>query len=234
MAPVLAALRPGAAVVQRPGPGACRPPARRRSRPACPIEPDAAAARVRRGGAVRADPGRSSRRASPRSTPRGWPTTRRLLVPGEESTEQVRDRVVPALAELPAAPSSRARRAIAVLHGACLKVGLLALLGWPWELAGSLRGPGQLRLRRARPSTAVQRRPPAHVVQRDGRAVPGTDPISQPTAPLARIPRVACRATGATVRGCGAAGSASAWHAEGQGFESPQLHRVVSRDMGLT
>src|SRR5687768_2794863 len=27
------------------------------------------------------------------------------------------------------------------------------------------------------------------------------------------------------VRGCGAAGSASAWHAEGQGFESPQLHR---------
>ena len=25
--------------------------------------------------------------------------------------------------------------------------------------------------------------------------------------------------------GCGAAGSASAWHAEGQGFESPQLHK---------
>src|SRR5437588_13048336 len=27
------------------------------------------------------------------------------------------------------------------------------------------------------------------------------------------------------VRGCGAAGSAPAWHAGGQGFESPQLHQ---------
>jgi hypothetical protein len=27
------------------------------------------------------------------------------------------------------------------------------------------------------------------------------------------------------IRGCGAAGSAPAWHAGGQGFESPQLHR---------
>ena len=32
-------------------------------------------------------------------------------------------------------------------------------------------------------------------------------------------------------RGCGAAGSAPAWHAGGQGFESPQLHHVMSRDM---
>ena len=30
--------------------------------------------------------------------------------------------------------------------------------------------------------------------------------------------------SGAGVRGCGAAGSAPAWHAGGQGFESPQLH----------
>ena len=28
------------------------------------------------------------------------------------------------------------------------------------------------------------------------------------------------------VRGCGAAGSALAWHARGQGFESPQLHQM--------
>jgi hypothetical protein len=28
------------------------------------------------------------------------------------------------------------------------------------------------------------------------------------------------------VRGCGAVGSASEWHSEGQGFESPQLHQV--------
>ncbi len=27
--------------------------------------------------------------------------------------------------------------------------------------------------------------------------------------------------------GCGAAGSALAWHARGQGFKSPQLHQVL-------
>src|SRR5687767_8244916 len=36
---------------------------------------------------------------------------------------------------------------------------------------------------------------------------------------------------GINVRGCGAAGSAPAWHAGGQGFESPQLHHV---DKGRT
>ena len=40
-------------------------------------------------------------------------------------------------------------------------------------------------------------------------------------APFGKVLRVAQ----ATARGCGAAGSASAWHAGGQGFESPQLHR---------
>ena len=33
------------------------------------------------------------------------------------------------------------------------------------------------------------------------------------------------RPEGTKVRGCGAAGSAPAWHAGGQGFESPQLHQ---------
>ena len=35
--------------------------------------------------------------------------------------------------------------------------------------------------------------------------------------------------------GCGAAGSASAWHAEGQGFKSPQLHskRPADETAGL-
>ena len=32
------------------------------------------------------------------------------------------------------------------------------------------------------------------------------------------------------IRGCGAAGSAPAWHAGGQGFESPQLHRIIRRN----
>ena len=43
-----------------------------------------------------------------------------------------------------------------VLHGACLKVGLMALLGWPWELAASLQGIGELRLQRAHREHAVR------------------------------------------------------------------------------
>jgi broad specificity phosphatase PhoE len=62
------------------------------------------------------------------------------LVPGEESSAQVHDRVVPALAECLAALSWD-QTGIVVMHGACLKVGLMGLLGWPWELAGSLQGP---------------------------------------------------------------------------------------------
>jgi probable phosphoglycerate mutase len=66
-----------------------------------------------------------------RSTPR---------VAGEESTEQVRDRVVPALGDCLGALEP-GQTGIVVLHGACLKVGLMGLLGWPWELSGSLQGP---------------------------------------------------------------------------------------------
>ncbi len=62
------------------------------------------------------------------------------LVPGEETTQQVRDRVVPALRDCLAglAPGDTG---VAVLHGACLKVAVMGLLGWPWELARSLQGP---------------------------------------------------------------------------------------------
>ena len=63
-----------------------------------------------------------------------------LRVAGEESTEQVRDRVVPALHDCLAALEP-GQTGIVVLHGACLKVGLMGLLGWPWELSGSLQGP---------------------------------------------------------------------------------------------
>ena len=38
----------------------------------------------------------------------------------------------------------------------------------------------------------------------------------------------------ATIWGCGAAGSAPAWHAGGQGFESPQLHQETARTKGLS
>ena len=40
---------------------------------------------------------------SPRSTPRGSRRTRRAAVPGEETTEEVRDRIVPALLDCLAA-----------------------------------------------------------------------------------------------------------------------------------
>ncbi len=63
----------------------------------------------------------------------------RRFVPGEETTDQVRDRVLPAVRECLGALRP-GQTGIAVLHGACLKVGLLALLGWPWELGRSLQG----------------------------------------------------------------------------------------------
>jgi probable phosphoglycerate mutase len=61
-------------------------------------------------------------------------------VPGEESTEEVRDRIVPALRDCLAALEP-GETGLVVLHGACLKVGLMGLLGWPWELSHSLQGP---------------------------------------------------------------------------------------------
>src|ERR1019366_7453447 len=53
----------------------------------------------------------------------------------------------------------------------------------------------------------------------------GGGPINSPGPPRGG-------ATRAIVRGCGAAGSAPAWHAGGQGFESPQLHQGVFRELG--
>jgi broad specificity phosphatase PhoE len=61
------------------------------------------------------------------------------LVAGEESTEQVRARLTPALAGFLQALEP-GHTGIVVLHGACLKVGLMALLDWPWDLSRSLRG----------------------------------------------------------------------------------------------
>ena len=39
---------------------------------------------------------------------------------------------------------------------------------------------------------------------------------------------------GKAKRGCGAVGSASEWHSEGQGFESPQLHYFYNIDASLS
>jgi probable phosphoglycerate mutase len=70
----------------------------------------------------------------------GWMAGRTNTVfVDEETTQQVRDRVAPALLEClerlePGAVG------VVVLHGACLKVGLMGILGWPWELARSIQG----------------------------------------------------------------------------------------------
>ena len=66
-------------------------------------------------------------------------------------------------------------------------------------------------------------------------SVAGRRPISSAEGRLAKIPRVARRSSRpGNTRGCGAAGSASAWHAEGQGFESPQLHQHHCRSDGVS
>jgi probable phosphoglycerate mutase len=65
--------------------------------------------------------------------------TRTTVVAGEETTEQVRDRVVPALRDCVDALAP-GQTGVVVLHGACLKVGLMGLLDWPWRLSRSLQG----------------------------------------------------------------------------------------------
>jgi broad specificity phosphatase PhoE len=60
-------------------------------------------------------------------------------VPGAETTAEVVARVVPALREIWAATAAD-ETAVVVAHGACLKVSLLAFLGWPETLLGTLRG----------------------------------------------------------------------------------------------
>jgi glucosyl-3-phosphoglycerate phosphatase len=62
-----------------------------------------------------------------------------FLVSGAESAADVEARMVPALREF-FASLHPGDTGIAVTHGACLKVGMLGLLGWPRSQAPSLRG----------------------------------------------------------------------------------------------
>jgi glucosyl-3-phosphoglycerate phosphatase len=62
-----------------------------------------------------------------------------LLVEGEESSTQVRQRVLPALSDCLDALRA-GETGVVVMHGACLRVGLLAVLGWPPETSRGLRG----------------------------------------------------------------------------------------------
>lgn len=61
------------------------------------------------------------------------------LVPGSECASEVRERMHAALSEI-LAEVPAGRTGVVVGHGASLKVGLAALLGWPDELAASLHG----------------------------------------------------------------------------------------------
>lgn len=60
-------------------------------------------------------------------------------VPGAETPAQVVERMVPALTEIWAAIPA-AGTGVVISHGACLKVCLVAFLGWPEEIGTSLRG----------------------------------------------------------------------------------------------
>lgn len=61
------------------------------------------------------------------------------VVDGAETSDDVRDRVVPALQELlDAVPAGRV--GVAVMHGAAARVAAAALLGWPASVLPTLRG----------------------------------------------------------------------------------------------
>jgi probable phosphoglycerate mutase len=62
-------------------------------------------------------------------------------VEGAEDGAEVVARMVPALREC-LETLDPGETGIVVTHGACLKVGLVALLGWPADLAATLRGVG--------------------------------------------------------------------------------------------
>ncbi len=61
------------------------------------------------------------------------------LVPGAETPEQVTARMVPALEEIWDS-TGPGETTVVVSHGACLKVSLVAFLGWPAEVGSALRG----------------------------------------------------------------------------------------------
>ena len=147
------------------------------------------------------------------------------VVPGGESTATVTARVTAVLREALAALAP-GECGVVVSHGGALKVSLVEVLGWPSGLAATVRGldncgwaeledtgaGGALRL--AAYNRVAGPRRSRDLLDPGFRAAGGR---------WLRFRELPGRA--GTRWGCGAAGSASAWHAEGQGFESPQLHR---------
>ena len=64
-----------------------------------------------------------------------------VRIPGSEVAADVAERMVPALVEA-LESLGEGEMGIVVTHGACLKVGLLGLLGWPQSHGVNLRGVG--------------------------------------------------------------------------------------------
>ena len=60
-------------------------------------------------------------------------------LPGAEAASDVEARMIPALRDC-LEQLAAGQTGVVVTHGACLKVGVVGLLGWPGELAMSLRG----------------------------------------------------------------------------------------------
>ena len=131
---------------------------------------------------------------------------------------------------------ARADILVVVTHGGTARATIGRLLGLPvehWDVFGGLANAawsmleetssGSLAARRAQrrhPAAAGGRRRRLSVARACGASrFRGVEPE-----------RLSCGLAREGDRGCGAAGSAPAWHAGGQGFESPQLHhRLVAR-----
>lgn len=68
-----------------------------------------------------------------------WVSGDDTRLPGAESAADVEARMLPALRDV-LTGLEQGQTGIVVTHGACLKIGAVALLGWPRELATTLRG----------------------------------------------------------------------------------------------
>ena len=119
--------------------------------------------------------------------------------------------------------------ALVVSHGAAIRTGCGALLGWPSEDAS----PCAAWTTAAGPCSAAVRRTAPWRLHAYNRTVP-LDFRVRPARWLGFRELSAGLPPSGNTWGCGAAGSASAWHAEGQGFESPQLHPYHCRSDGVS
>ena len=143
-----------------------------------------------------------------------WDVHAHVEVPGSETAEDVATRVVPAFEEL-LERLGEGETAVVVTHGASLRIALAGILDWPLSTAGgfeSMQNCGWAVLAETGAAGSGWRR---------------TTPPSRPRTPISNRPTASIRfpALPKGRWGCGAVGSALAWHARGQGFESPQLHK---------